>query len=59
MQLTIGDNSGAVRCIGFSMGPLEKKLLETDFFSVAYKPQMDTYNGGDKVQFVIEDIKFD
>ncbi len=59
LQLSIRDNTGSVRCIGFNMGKLEKKLLEIDYFSVAYEPKINTYNGNSSVQFVLEDIKFE
>ncbi|HOM60308.1 MAG TPA: single-stranded-DNA-specific exonuclease RecJ [Anaerohalosphaeraceae bacterium] len=59
LQISIQDNTGAVRCIGFGMGPLEKKLLEADCFHVAYKPQYNTWNGSTNLQFVLEDIQFD
>jgi len=59
LQLSIADASGAVRCIGFGMGNLEKKLLETDTFSVAFEPQYNTYNGRTDLQFVLSDICFD
>jgi hypothetical protein len=41
------------------MGKLEKKLLEADYFSVAYQPQINTFNGSSNVQFVLEDVKFE
>ena len=56
---TRSDNTGSVRCIGFNMGKLEKKLLEVDTFSVAYEPGLNTYNGQTSVQFVLTDIQFD
>ncbi|HDS85618.1 MAG TPA: single-stranded-DNA-specific exonuclease RecJ [Phycisphaerales bacterium] len=59
LQLSIADATGAVRCIGFGMGNLEKKLLEIDSFSVAYEPQHNTYNGKTMLQFVLSDIRFD
>ncbi len=59
LQLAITDNTAAVRCIGFRFGKLEKKLLETEFFNVAYKPQINTYNGNSNVQFVLSDIRFE
>jgi single-stranded-DNA-specific exonuclease len=59
LQLSISDNSGAVRCIGFGMGKLEKKLLETDSFSVAFEPQYNTYNGRTNLQFMLSDIQFE
>ncbi|MFH1613605.1 MAG: single-stranded-DNA-specific exonuclease RecJ [Planctomycetota bacterium] len=59
LQLTLSDNTGAVRCIAFGMGHLEKKIVESDIFHVAYRPKPDTYSGGDSVQFVIEDIQFE
>ena len=59
LQLSISDGSKAVRCIGFGMGPLEKKLLETDTFSVAFEPQYNTYNGRTDLQFVLSDIQFE
>lgn len=59
LQLAITDNTNSVRCIAFRFGRLEKKLLENEFFSVAYSAQLDTYNGGKNVQLVVRDIKFD
>ena len=59
LQVAIADNTGSVRCIGFRMGHLEKKLLENEFFDVAYEAQIDTYNGGNSVQFVLTDIQFE
>jgi len=58
LQLSIRDNTGSVRCIGFNMGRLEKKLQEVESFSVAYEPKMNHYNGNSTVQFVLEDIQF-
>lgn len=59
LQLSIADGSGAVRCIGFGMGAMEKKLVENDTFSVAYEAQHNTYNGKTMLQFVLNDIQFD
>ena len=58
LQLAITDNTAAIRCIGFRFGKLEKKLLETEFFNVAYKPQINTYNGNSNVEFILTDIQF-
>ena len=41
------------------MGKLEKKLLETDSFSVAFEPQYNTYNGRTNLQFMLSDIQFE
>jgi len=59
LQIAITDNTASVRCIGFGMGNLEKKVLEAEAFNVAYEAQIDTYNGGNSVQFVLEDIQFE
>jgi single-stranded-DNA-specific exonuclease len=60
LQISIADSAGAaVRCVGFGMGHLEKKLLEADCFDIAYQPQQDNYNGRNGVQLLIEDIRFD
>ena len=59
LQLAITDSTASVRCIGFRFGKLEKKLLETEFFNVAYQPQINTYNGNSNVEFVITDIQFE
>ncbi len=59
LQLTLTDNKATVRCIGFGMGKLEKKLLEKDSFNIAYHPQLNTYNGNTNVQLQLEDIRFD
>lgn len=59
LQLTLADNTAAVRCIGFSMGKLEKKLLENEFFNIAYKPQINHFNGTSSVQLNLVDIQFE
>ena len=59
LQLAITDNTATVRCIGFRFGKLEKKLLEHEFFNVAYQPQINTYNGSTNVEFVLADIQFE
>jgi single-stranded-DNA-specific exonuclease len=59
LQLAITDNTTAIRCIGFRLGKLEKKLLEHEFFDVAYQPQINTYNGNSTVEFVLTDIQFE
>jgi len=59
LQLTITDNTAAVRCIGFGFGELEKKLFEHEFFNIAYQPQLNTYNANTNVEFVLADIQFE
>ncbi len=59
LQISITDNTASVRCIGFRMGPLEKKVLEAETFNIAYELKIDTYNGGNSVQLVLEDIQFE
>ena len=59
LQLAITDNTATIRCIGFRFGKLEKKLLEHDFFDVAYQPQINTYNGNSSVEFVLTDVQFE
>ena len=59
LQLAISDNTGCIRCVGFDMGNFEKKLLENEFFDVAYEPQINTFNGNSNVEFVLRDIQFE
>ncbi len=59
LQLAVSDNTGSVRCIGFGMGQLEKKILEAEFFSIAYEPAINNYNGNTSVEFVLKDIQFE
>ncbi|HUT31000.1 MAG TPA: single-stranded-DNA-specific exonuclease RecJ [Sedimentisphaerales bacterium] len=59
LQLAITDDRTAVRCIGFRFAEFEKKLLEHDFFDVAYQPQINNYNGSSNVEFVLADIQFE
>ena len=58
LQISITDRSHSLRCIGFGMGKLEKKLLEADCFDVAYEAQINAYNGNTTVQLVLVDIQF-
>lgn len=59
LQLAVTDNTNSIRCIGFGMGNLEKKLLENDSFHVAYEPDINHYNGNSNVQLILSDIQFD
>jgi single-stranded-DNA-specific exonuclease len=59
LQAAIADTSGSVRCVGFDMGHLEKRLQEHEFFNVAYEPQMNHFNGTSSVQFVLADVQFE
>jgi single-stranded-DNA-specific exonuclease len=58
LQIAISDKTGSVKCIGFGMGQLEKKLLQAESFSIAYQPQLNTFNNRTSVQFVLTDIRF-
>ena len=59
LQVAISDGTTSVRCIGFDMGHLEKKILEADTFDVAFEPQYNTYNGSTTLQLVLSDIRFE
>jgi single-stranded-DNA-specific exonuclease len=59
LQLVITDRTATVRCIGFGMGELSKQLLEKDCFDVAYRPQINSYNGMNNVELVLNDIQLD
>jgi single-stranded-DNA-specific exonuclease len=59
LQFAVTDNTNSIRCIGFRMGPLEKKMLERDCFDIAYHAGIDSFNGNRSVQLVIEDIRFE
>ena len=59
LQLAVTDNTNTIRCIGFGMGKLEKKLLEKDFFSAAYEPDINHFNGSSTVQLKLSDIQLD
>jgi single-stranded-DNA-specific exonuclease len=59
LQFAVTDNTATIRCVGFRMGPLEKKLLEADAFNVAYEAQINTYNGNRNVEFIAVDVQFE
>jgi single-stranded-DNA-specific exonuclease len=59
LQITVSDDTGAMRCIGFGMGKLEKKLQEAEFFHIAYEAQLNTYNGQTNPQLMLKDIQFE
>ena len=58
LQFAITDNSATIRCVGFRMGHLEKKLLDNEYFNIAYEPQINHYNGNSSVEFITADIQF-
>ncbi len=59
LQFAVTDNTNSIRCIGFRFGELEKKLLEIDSFDIAYHVNIDSFNGSQNVQLVIEDIRLE
>ncbi len=59
LQLAVCDSGANARCIGFNMAHLEKKLLENEFFSIAFEPQIDNFYGQNSVQLVLNDIQFE
>lgn len=59
LQLALCDSSANARCIGFNMAHLEKKLLENEFFNIAFEPQIDNFYGQPAVQLVLSDIQFE
>jgi single-stranded-DNA-specific exonuclease len=59
LQFAITDNTGTIRGVGFGMGNLEKKLLDNEFFNIAYEAQLNRYNGNTSVEFITTDIQFE
>jgi len=59
LQFAVTDGTNSIRCIGFRIGHLEKKVLERDCFDIAYHAAIDSFNGNSSVQLVIEDIRFE
>jgi len=59
LQLAVTDRTAAIRCIGFRMGKLEKKLLEHEHFNIAYHVQLNTFNGNTNIQLVLKDVRFE
>ena len=59
LQLAVCDNTGSVKCIGFKMAHFEKKLLENEFFNIAFEAQVDNFYGQPAVQLVLSDIQFE
>jgi len=59
LQFAITDNTGSIRCVGFRMGHLEKKMLEKESFDVAYEAQINHYNGNSSVEFIATDVQFE
>ncbi len=59
LQFAITDNTATIRCVGFRMGHLEKKLLDNEYFNLAYEAQLNHYNGNTSVEFIATDIQFE
>lgn len=59
LQVAVSDHTAAIRCVGFNMGRLEKRLLEVDSFNIAYQAQLNTYNGNTTVEFVLQDVQIE
>jgi single-stranded-DNA-specific exonuclease len=59
LQFAITDNTATIRGVGFGMGNLEKRLLDNEFFNIAYEAQLNRYNGNTSVEFITTDIHFE
>lgn len=59
IRFVIRDASGYMQCVGFNMVSIYNKLIESDYFSIAYEPRMNQYNGNRTPQFVVKDVNFD
>lgn len=59
LQFAITDNTATIRCVGFRMGGLEKKLIDNEYFNIAYEAQLNRYNGNTTVEFIAVDIQFE
>jgi single-stranded-DNA-specific exonuclease len=59
LQIAVTDSTNSIRCIGFRLGTLEKKLLECDSFNIAYHAAIDVFNGNRSVQLVLDDVRFE
>jgi len=59
LQFAITDNSATIRCVGFRMGGLEKRLIDHEYFSIAYEATLNHYNGNTSVEFIAADIQFE
>jgi len=59
LQFVITDNTATIRGVGFGMGNLEKRLLDNEFFNIAYEARLNRYNGNTSVEFITIDIQFE
>jgi len=59
LQFAITDNTATIRCVGFRMGGIEKKLIDNEYFNIAYEAQLNHYNGNTTVEFIAVDIQFE
>jgi single-stranded-DNA-specific exonuclease len=59
LQFAITDNTATIRCVGFRMGGLDKKLIDNEYFNIAYEAQLNRYNGNTTVEFIAVDIQFE
>ncbi len=59
LQFAITDNAATIRCVGFRMSHLEKKLLDNEYFNIAYEAHLNRYNGNTSVEFITVDIQFE
>ncbi len=50
-------SEGSIDCIAFNMGQLQGSLQKAHEIDLAYTPEIDSYNGFEKLQLKIKDIK--
>jgi single-stranded-DNA-specific exonuclease len=59
LQFAMTDNTATIRGVAFRMGHLEKRLLDNEYFNIAYETQLNRYNGNINVEFIATDIQFE
>ena len=41
------------------MAGLEKKLIDNEYFNIAYEAQLNSFNGNSTVEFIAVDVQFE
>ncbi|MGI6554175.1 MAG: single-stranded-DNA-specific exonuclease RecJ [Bacillota bacterium] len=56
LKITVSAGESEVECIGFKMGEKASFLKKGDYVDIVFSPQMNTWNGTTKLQYLLSDI---
>jgi single-stranded-DNA-specific exonuclease len=59
LSMMLAQDGASIRAVGFGMGELAEPLSRARTISVAFTPQINSWQGRESVELRLKDVKFD